>query len=554
MRLNPQHLTIEQLLQGRLFRIPDYQRAYSWGKKQRSDLFRDIEEIQRSDRDHFMATIVALGGQSRTVGADRFQEVSLVDGQQRVTTIIILLKAIEAALDADTSDEKDAKTQLRRLIVKADDHNLILLQTNHDSSHVFSTYVREAAIKQNDVITAADQNVIEAAKECEKFVENWRKNHSIIELLGIIRHRLSAIYHELHDESAVYRVFEVLNSRGLDVRWIDKTKSQLMASIYEYVDEGSRAECLYEQKSIWKDVYRELGLDDHLGDEALRFAGTWKCLERPNRVLPENDASDTLIKMGGTAISSLSEAGRWLRTVVKHVVALNRQPRLSAVLRTQQARFLAISIKLREFDEEMERELLGAWERVTFRIFTLAGKDSRSKVGEYVRLGYDIVKNQMSADQILSGLEEIGDGFSMDDIVDDDSWDDWYPEWSEDIRYVLFRYEEDLAKASGTVLNHAQWAKVWATEPSKSIEHILPQSSGKGYIHHLGNLTMLPPGVNSSLKDKPPHQKAKRYTECGLEITMMVGRELQEGQKWNKAKVVERGHEIGEFIRREWAD
>ena len=95
MRLNPQHLTIEQLLQGRLFRIPDYQRAYSWGKKQRSDLFRDIEEIQRSDRDHFMATIVALGGQSRTVGADRFQEVSLVDGQQRVTTIIILLKAIK---------------------------------------------------------------------------------------------------------------------------------------------------------------------------------------------------------------------------------------------------------------------------------------------------------------------------------------------------------------------------------------------------------------------------------------------------------------------------
>jgi uncharacterized protein with ParB-like and HNH nuclease domain len=42
MRLNPQHLTVSKLMQGRLFRIPDYQRAYSWQKRQRDDLFADI--------------------------------------------------------------------------------------------------------------------------------------------------------------------------------------------------------------------------------------------------------------------------------------------------------------------------------------------------------------------------------------------------------------------------------------------------------------------------------------------------------------------------------
>lgn len=133
MQLTPQHLTIEQLLHGRLFRIPDYQRAYSWGRKQRADLLHDIVEVHRSDRDHFMATIVALGGEYRTMGADRFRDVSLVDGQQRITTIIILLKAIEKSLDDRSPEEAEAKSQLRRLIVKADDHNLVLLQTNHDS-------------------------------------------------------------------------------------------------------------------------------------------------------------------------------------------------------------------------------------------------------------------------------------------------------------------------------------------------------------------------------------------------------------------------------------
>ncbi len=50
--------------------------------------------------------------------------------------------------------------------------------------------------------------------------------------------------------------------------------------------------------------------------------------------------------------------------------------------------------------------------------------------------------------------------------------------------------------------------KIWIDDPSKSIEHIQPQSSEHYYVHHLGNLCMLPPGVNSSLKDKPTTEKA----------------------------------------------
>lgn len=47
-------------------------------------------------------------------------------------------------------------------------------------------------------------------------------------------------YHELANEATVYRVFDALNSRGLDGRWIDKNKSQMMSSIFEFVEEGAR--------------------------------------------------------------------------------------------------------------------------------------------------------------------------------------------------------------------------------------------------------------------------------------------------------------------------
>lgn len=554
MRLNPKHYTVSELMQSRLFRIPDYQRAYSWQKRQRTDLFEDIREVARSGRDHFMATVVGLAREKRVIDADEFGVVELVDGQQRVTTLVVLLKAIEKALDPEDATEGKILSDLRRLLVKGDDHNLVLLQTNHDSSDVFASYVRDGEIRGDSIVTAADANVIDAALESEAFVAAWKSTSTLTELVGTIRHKLSMIYHELDDEGTVYRVFEVLNSRGLDVRWIDKTKSQLMASIYEYVDAGSRSDGLHEMQNAFKDVYRRLGLDSELGAEALRFAGTWSSATRPNRVLSEQDASAELVQAAGIKLVTIIKSAAWLKSVVGKVVDLHNDQRRAAVTRISQARFLAIAIMLRGFDQEIERTLLGAWERVTFRIFTLAGKDSRSKVGEYVRLGYDVLKNEPRADEIIQALADLGDGFDIDDILDEDTWDDWYGGYNEEVRYLLFRFEEHLARESGVKINESQWAKVWAADPARSIEHIMPQSSGKPYVHGIGNLTMLPPNVNSSLKDRPPAEKAARYVECGMQTTMAVGRQIQGGVKWNKDAVLERAAEIEAFVRKEWGD
>lgn len=554
MQLNPLHLTVAKLLQGRLFRIPDYQRAYSWQRRQREDLFADIREAHRSGREHFMATLVALARERRIIHAEEFGVVELVDGQQRVSTLVILLKALEKALSDEKPDVR-IKAELGALLVKGDEHNLVLLQTNHDSSDIFAEYVRTGKVKSGSVTTASDQNLVDAIADCERFVEEWRGSASVADLVFTVRNRLSVIYHELGDESTVYRVFEVLNSRGLDVRWIDKTKSQLMASIYEHVeDDGSRLEGLHEMQSVWKDIYRSLGLDERLGDEALRFAGTWARETQVNRILSDEDASVEIVRHAGSKLKTIVAAAIWLKTVVAKVIELNRDQRRAAVTRIAHARFLAIAIMLREFDDATEQRLLGAWERVTFRIFTLAGKDTRTKVGDYVRLGYEILANEPSAGSIETSLAELGDGFTIDEVIFEDSWDNWYEGWLEEVRYVLFRYEEHVACEEGVEINQSEWAKVWAVDPARSVEHIKPQSSGKDYVHNLGNLTMLPPRVNSSLKDKPPKDKAARYVQSGLRATIKVGRDIEEGLRWNRDAVLERAATIEAFVRKEWAD
>ncbi|MDO5897860.1 DUF262 domain-containing protein [Agrobacterium sp. Azo12] len=543
------HLTSATLFSGRLFRIPEYQRAYAWGSRQRADLFGDILDIHRSGREHFMATVVALARDARVIGAEKYTAVEIVDGQQRITTLVILLKAIEKSLVPGSKAHRD----ISELLVKDDDRTLLLLQTNHDSSSVFTRYILTGDIAENESRTAADRNVLDAAIECEKFVEDWKVQCDLIELVSIIRNQLSFVYHELADEATVYRVFEVLNSRGLEVKWIDKLKSQLMALLFEHIEEGSRSEAVKEMQRVWGDIYRTLGLDSKLGDDALKFAGTWAQKTQPNRVSSQEDAAVILTQLAGTKLNTIMESGERLKLVVGAIKELDENVRLRTVTKIAHARFVATAILLRRFDSTTRERLLGAWERVTFRIFVLAEADTRHKVGEYIRLGYAIFSANLDADEIEKRLFKLGSDYSLAEKLNQPSyWNNSYEGWAEPLRYILFRYEEHLAEANGQKLNKSQWNKIWAEEPSKSIEHIEPQSSGASYIHHLGNLTMLPPGVNSSLKDKPPVEKAERYLISGLTITTLVGKNIVAKSAWTEEDILARGKDIDAFVRKEW--
>lgn len=554
MKLDPKHLSLSALLHQRLFRIPDYQRAYAWQSKQRKDLFADILEVHKSGKDHFMATVVCLAKEPKSIGADEFNMVEIVDGQQRITTFTILFKAIEKILSLEIKPEAKLKREIGELLVKADDHSLMLLQTNHDSSQVFVNYIRNGTIASEVAQSMAERNLIDAANECEEFVQEWKTTTGIIDLVALLRNRLSMIYHELHDEASVYRVFEVLNSRGLDVKWIDKVKSQLMALIFTHADSGARDEALNEMRSLWANIYLTLGLRSDIGDEALRFTGTWLSDERPNRLLSEEDAARVLITRAGGNLASIAKAAENLRAIIVTVSKLHNNGRLSAVTKISQARFLAAALLQRCFPKSTEADLMGQWERITFRVFGLGGADTRHKVGEYVRLAHDVVNKNITAEEISDQMKTLGEGYSIGEVLKDIWWDDSYNNWAEELRYLLFRYEEHLASEAGEKINIAQWNRIWSTDPSKSIEHITPQSSKRSFIHHLGNLTMLPPGLNSSLQDQPPKTKIKAYRECGLRGTVAVADSIKKSGNWTKELVDARAKKIEKFVRKEWAD
>jgi uncharacterized protein with ParB-like and HNH nuclease domain len=90
-----------------------------------------------------MAAIVCLRRNMQSLGTDEFHILEVVDGQQWLTTLIILLNSIKLELDDENKSEVKIKRELSDLLVKADSEELLLLQTNHDSGHYFANFLRK---------------------------------------------------------------------------------------------------------------------------------------------------------------------------------------------------------------------------------------------------------------------------------------------------------------------------------------------------------------------------------------------------------------------------
>lgn len=557
LTIQPQYLTCSKLLDGRLFQIPDYQRAYSWTSRQRDDLFSDIQKTHAKGQEqgHFMAAVVCLRRKALVLGTDEFFVMEVVDGQQRLTTLIILLNAIKLKFNRKDKAEAKLAIELRDLLVKPEGDELLLLQTNHDSSDYFANFLRKGTAPPSSTAnTLADREILAAIEECLAYVESWQDNgETLASLMALLKNRLFFLLHEVDDEQTVYTVFEVLNSRGLEVSWLDRLKSTLMGAAFE-LRKANRDRVITDLHNTWRGIYSVVGLRQGLSTEALRFAATLSAVEAPRRPLGEEDSVDALRSKGTTA-KSIREVATWMFNVTGACHDVVASFRTNAVTRIAQARLLAVAINLRDDLKPRERKaLLRRWEKISFRIYGMMRNDARTRVGDYVRLAWRVINGRMSVKEIDSAIGDIGAEFPVDDAVQALRGANCYEGWEDELRYVMFRYEEHLAKKQKLNFRNEQWEKIWMVSASASIEHIWPQSKApEKHRHRLGNLVLLPPKLNSKLQNNAPKDKVEAYRKTGLLIAGDVADMIEFG-RWNAKAITEREEALLAWAASEWAD
>jgi uncharacterized protein with ParB-like and HNH nuclease domain len=560
----PKLYTLNEVLHERLFRVPPYQRGYSWTEKERDDLFQDLANLRELRRDeHFMATLVFrdTGRHENVGGTDRFRIYDVVDGQQRLTTLVILLKAIEKNLSKNNQQKQADK--IDAILVK-EKKDLILLQTNHDARDTLDAYLRQGDIGNLEgAVTLPQRELMNAFRECEKFTAEWENP---VGLLDLLKNSIKFVFFVLEDPGAVYTVFEVLNSRGLNVDWLDKMKSTLMGIAFERKKKLPAGE-LDNVENEWTEIYRVLGKERVSDADVLTIAANLNAAEPPAKGFQEANALEFFREAVQQNKLSPLEASKFLRKVATALDQFLEDPRHRAICRVKQPRLLAaallLSDRLKKDSKSRERAIV-SWENAMFRFYVLAGGDSRDRVGQCIGLASEIHHGNLSVKQILDGLDAIGN-VTLDEVVAALEEFDVYDRWTaEEIIYFFWKYEERLSAENGEEIDQVTWGKIWQNaSKEKSVEHIFPQKDPKGnwkgkgrqkvnpesFVHRLGNLLVLPPGINSKAGTKSFPEKVNVYKSVkGLHHVKQVMR-LKD---WNLTALEKREKELLKFAKEQW--
>lgn len=221
MKITPTSLTVTQLLgsQNEQYVIPSYQRRYSWHKKHLWELLDDIELIEGSDT-HLLGSIVCLTGH-HTAGINQLE---LVDGQQRITTISILLTCLLERLKQE-NEQTDAQDIERLLHAKA----------------LGSSPVKKISLDSLDSIEfdrMADGHAIENPKNPNlasafSIFREWVSSKTLPEIgtfLYRLKNQAMVIRLDVSDAKDAFKLFETINNRGLRLSPTDIIKNFILGN------------------------------------------------------------------------------------------------------------------------------------------------------------------------------------------------------------------------------------------------------------------------------------------------------------------------------------
>ncbi|WP_120905088.1 DUF262 domain-containing protein [Helicobacter pylori] len=228
-----------------IFSIPVYQRNYAWAEENCEKLLQDIVSISQNKKTHFMGSITyILHLIDDEKSLRQLQEFVIIDGQQRITTIMLLLKAIETKIQNEgIKKEIDgllnlSGQRLRLKPIKSDKEAFELVMQNRSHELQGVSHIRN--------------NYRFFTKELDKYLE---KGYRIEEIYGaFLRLKIVAIGLEIGEDDPQV-VFESINATGVQLKGLDLIRNYLMMG-----ENSDRQKHLYD--TYWVPLENWLGEKD----------------------------------------------------------------------------------------------------------------------------------------------------------------------------------------------------------------------------------------------------------------------------------------------------
>lgn len=522
------------------FRIPEYQRPYVWDKDQVTELLEDVMQARNSNPDsqYFLGSMV-LKKNSKEEGTTKYEEYDLLDGQQRLTTLFLITAVVR---------DLTPKTNMSRLktchetiyqMANPDDNIPERLRIVFDIRDQVKEFIKEfikengGTAKENELkfkISNSEEDV--SIRNMSKAILNIREyfaTNSIDNFFPYLRSNVLMIYVSADELEDAFRLFTIMNSRGVKLRNSDILKAN---NLGEIKDNTKRLECAKK----WEDS------ESYFAEDFDAF------LSHLRTILVKQKAAVSLLKEFEDNIYNPSSYDR--TTKIKN--------KLPALLNKGEDTFKFVD-KYKKFYEQLfdneNYDLTGSFELYNYLLLMKKGFEADFWIAPLLRF-YDKFK----IDELINFVKALDNKFANDWLVG-------FPPTKriENVNAIIQAIDD--AKTSNEVLQNtclsldnndlpdALKGNIYGRRAARyvllkldllyhghttklempatiSIEHILPQNPSDGsqwkkdftdterenWTNKLGNLVLISRRKNSAQGNKEYSDKKDKYFKNNVEL------------------------------------
>lgn len=601
--------TIKKLFNDRLFRIPDYQRGYSWEKSHLDDFWQDLSNLQEN-KIHYtgMISVEEVSDEEYNkwendkwiIQGRNDTPLFIVDGQQRLTTIIILLWVIINRLDEDDELSYDSKSVLIEKYIYKENvrkgfKSYVFGYHKDNPSYEF---LKREIFEQDDyklntklTETAYTNNLLFAKHFFSEKISPLNLKE-LEKLYNKVTKQLKFDFKILEKELDIFIVFETMNNRGKPLSNLERLKNRLiyLSTLFNKKD-GVKNELREEINDRWKIIYEYLGLnkDRRLEDDTF-LQHHWIMYHRYERREPEFYAKDIFEKIFTTHkvlngdliekdireyIESISEGVKqWFimyNPSHPHALELTKSKELLFWLKKQNRLGfksfapLILGAFLKNNDVSKKIELIKAIESYVFLIFNVSFRRSNTGTYHFNAKASELYREELTVDDIIKDISFWTYGNNdYHGYFDADNFHSFikdlflreqtfgFFDWKY-LRYFLYEYEIYLNGNSEKASDWDKFKEIHSVYPQVSTKACwkkefgnLSSSKQKRLKGSLGNL-ILSSTRNLDLNNLCFEEK-KPFFANGLSNE----EELLSFDKWNYHSILKRGIQLLDFMEVRW--
>ena len=537
--------------------VPRFQRDYAWGAEQWEDLWEDLELTEEGDQ-HYMGYLVFQ--------SDNEKVFSVIDGQQRITTVSLIIIAGLYILNDLINREIDTDKNQKRLeqfrnnyIGSTDTVSLVThakLTLNRNNDDFYRNFICPLEILPLRGLTKSQKSLAEAVKYFNGRITETidiEDGASIAQFLESLFDKLLFTTISVGSDLNAYRVFETLNARGVQLSVPDLLKNYL----FSLIDSQKKIDDL-ELKRLedqWDFIVKQLGTIDFTKFVTAHWnsyhptSSRGQLFKRIKAEIKDRKAAFTYLKnmqdsVGVYAALHNADDEFWR---LENYKSAQKSIRLLNLFNIKQPFSMLISA-YKKLTADKFCKLIKSVESVSVRYNIIGSRQANIQDKIYNNIAIKVHNNE------LSNINSINNALKSSYPSDED--------FKEDFRVKSMRTLQSPKKAR-YLLSEIEVA----IDPNSAIdsslltlEHILPESPdgewidsfGKDdyneHIDRLGNMTLVSKELNQELNRKNFNEKKKILKVSKQKIT----EKIQEYETWNSETVNDRQNWMATYAVQKW--